>query len=923
MIVAGGRARSSAQASPGLVGRDREREAIDELLARALDGESAALVVRGEPGIGKSALIEAAAARADGMVVLTTAGVEAEADLAFAGLYGLLRPILDHLDSLPPIQARTLAGALGLGPSAGTERFLVSAAVVGLLAEAAAHHPLLCLVDDAQWLDTPSAEALVFAARRLTAERAAFLFGARVGDVRTFDAPGLPELELGGLDDDDANALLLDRDEPIAPAVRKRLLREAAGNPLALLELPAALSEEQRTGRELLPDPIPLGSRLQDAFAARIETQPALTRDLLLVAAVDDTGDVTTVLRAGAELGATAEALEPAEATGLVRVTTTRIAFRHPLVRAAVLGASTLARRQRTHAALAAALVGEEHADRRVWHQALATLTADENVAAALEAAGRRSQLRGGHSSAATAFERAAKLSDDDGARTRRLSSAAEAAWEAGQAERARGLIERALPGADSAGRARLSYLGGVIEGRTGRLLDAVATLRSGIGECVDPSLRLRMLREACEFAGFAADYEQLAELCELAAAVEPVTEADEFIATVIASIAAELEGDHARSEALCADALERAERLDDPLCLVWAAMTAGRLGVWGNGLAHANRAVSITRERGLLTILPHALCAQAEQLLGRSEFDLAHAAADEGRQLAIETEQPWSASWNVATLALVEALRVREQETRAHVEELWAFAARSGATVVGAHVSRALGMLELGLGRPDEALDRLLAAITSSRAESSPLVVFGLPDAVEAAARANRLEDVAEPLAQYESWVGRFPNDARLALLARARALAAGPEAEPHFLEALERADALTAFGRGRTELLYGEWLRRERRRAEARPHLRAAVEAFEQLGVAAWAERARRELRASGETTRKRDGSALAELTPQELEIARLVADGLTNREIGAQLYLSPRTIDYHLRKVFTKLRIASRTDLARMGLGEPAAP
>jgi DNA-binding CsgD family transcriptional regulator len=430
------------------------------------------------------------------------------------------------------------------------------------------------------------------------------------------------------------------------------------------------------------------------------------------------------------------------------------------------------------------------------------------------------------------------------------------------------------------------------------------------------------MLREACEFAGFAGDYDGLAELCEHAAEVRPATDADRFIAKVIAAIAAELAGDCGQCSTLCKEAIARAERLDDPISLIWAATAAGRVGIWGNGLAHANRAVSITRERGLLTILPHALFAQAEQLLGQSEFDLAYAAAEEGRQLALEIEQPWTASWNVAALAIVDALRVREPETRAHVEQLWTFAAQSGSTVLVAHASRALGLLELGLGRPDEALDRLLASMANARYQSSPVVVFGVPDAVEAAARANRLEDVAEILAPYESWVARHPNPARVALLTRARALSAGADAEPHFIEALERSDALTGFGRGRTELLYGEWLRRQRRRVEARPHLRAAVDAFAQLGLGPWEERARRELRASGETARRRDGSALGELTPQELQIARLVADGLTNREIGAQLYLSPRTIDYHLRKVFNKLRIASRTDLAQMTLGGHAS-
>jgi DNA-binding CsgD family transcriptional regulator len=905
-----------------LVGRNREAALIQELLERARAGESGSLVVRGEPGIGKSALLDRAVERADGMLVLSTAGVEAEADLAFAGLFGLVRPILDHLDDLPPVQAAALAGALGLGPSQSPERFLVSAAVLGLLAEAADRRPVLCLVDDAQWLDKPSADALVFAARRLRAERVALLFAARVGDVRTFEAPGLSDLSLRPLDEHDALSLLLSRGQPVAPTVRKRLLQAAAGNPLALLELPIGLSDAQRTGRELLPDPIPLSSRLQASFAARLETLPKPARALLLVAAADDTGDLAHVVRAGAAVGATLQALEPAEAAGLVHMTATRIAFRHPLVRAAVISAATLAQRQRTHAALADALDGEEHADRRVWHQALASLTADENVAAALEAAGRRTQLRGGHASAATAFERAAKLTDDPAARTRRLAAAAEAASEAGQPDRARALIERTLVRAEGSERAQLLYLSGVIEGRTGRLMDGVETLRRGIAAGDDPSLILKMLREASDFAAFAGEYEQVADLCARAADVPVSSDEDRFIATVLASITAELEDDFGRATVLCTEAIELAERLDDPVSLVWAATTAGRLGVWGEGLAYAERAVSIARERGLLTILPHALCAQAGQLLGRSEFDLAYAAAEEGRVLAVETEQPWAACWNIVTLAMIEALRGREKETRAHVAELRAFGQWSGARFVGGYIDRALGLLELALGRPDDALDRLLASFAASPYESGPLVVFGMPDVVEAAARSNRLDEVTDRLARYESWVERFPNPGRLALLARARAAAAGAGAEPLFLEAIERACALTPFGLGRTELLYGEWLRRERRRVEARAHLRAAVEAFEQLGVGGpWDERARMELRASGETARKRTSSTLAELTPRELQIARLAADGLTNREIGAQLFLSPRTIDYHLRKVFTKLRIASRTELARVSLGGSA--
>ncbi|MGH3995470.1 MAG: AAA family ATPase, partial [Pseudonocardiaceae bacterium] len=339
-------------------GRDRECARIDELLAGALMGESGSLIVRGGPGIGKTALLEYAAERAVGLELLTTAGVEAEADLAFAGLYGLLRPILGRLRELPEIQANALAGALGLAPSSGSERFLASAAVLGLLAEAAEELPLLCLVEDAHWLDTPSADALVFAARRLRAERVAIVFAAREGEASSFEGRGVPELLLAGLEKEDALALLSDRSSELVPSVRERLLAEAAGNPLALLELPARLSEEQRAGIEALPDSVPLTARVQAAFAARVEGLPAATQTKLLIAAADDTGDVATLVSAAAELGVTAEALDPAEASGVVSTDGGRVVFRHPLVRAAVLAAATLAQRQRTHAALAAVLRG-------------------------------------------------------------------------------------------------------------------------------------------------------------------------------------------------------------------------------------------------------------------------------------------------------------------------------------------------------------------------------------------------------------------------------------------------------------------------------------------------------------------------------------------------------------------------------------
>jgi DNA-binding CsgD family transcriptional regulator len=913
------RPRQAAGASLVLVGRDRECARIDELVEGALAGESGALIVRGEPGIGKSALLDYAAARAEGVDTLTTAGVEAEADLTFAGLYGLLRPILGRLSQLPELQANALAGALGLAPSTGSERFLVSAAVLGLLAEAAEQRPVLCLIEDAHWLDTPSAEALVFTARRLRAERIAIVFAVREGEGRTFEGRGLPELVLTGLEDEDARALLSDRSSELVPSVRERVLVEAAGNPLALLELPTGLSEEQRAGLEALPESVPLTARVQSAFAARIEGLPATTQTMLLIAAADDTGEVATVVSAAAELGVTAEALDPAETSGVVRTDGGKIAFRHPLVRAAVLGAATLAQRQRAHAALASVLTGEEHADRRVWHHALATLTADENVAAALEAAARRSQLRGGHASAATAFERAAQLSDAEPSRSRRLGEAAEAAWAAGQPERARGLVTRSLANADGVQRVRLLYLSGVIEARSGWLPDALAPLLEAIEGSEDASLTLEMLYDGYEFATYAEEHDHLDELARRAAEVEATAESDRFIAAALRAWGSELSGDHARGALLAAEAIERAQRLDDPRCLILAAVTADREGSWGDGLPYASRAVAFARERGLVSVLPQALAAQSTELIGHSRFDLGYSAAEEGRRLALDIGQPWTAGWNVANLATVEALRGQEDEVRGHLEMLQELVAASGASfsILG---ERVLGLLDLTLGRPAEALEHLRGyAAATAGVLMTPHRVLQLPDVVEAAVRAHQLDEAADHLERFQEWVERFPTPARLSLLARCHGLAAESDAEPHFVRSTELAKTLSPFERARTELLYGEWLRRQRRRSDARPHLRTALEQFQQLALSPWEERARTELRASGETARRRDPSTRERLTPQELQIAHLVSEGMTNREIGAQLFLSPRTIDYHLRKVFAKLQIASRADLVRLGIGK----
>ena len=904
--------------SSGLTGRERERAVIGRLLDDARCGGSGSLVVRGEPGIGKSALLEDAAERADGMLVLRTAGVNAESDLAFAGLYGLVRPIVGLLDQLAGPQSGALAGALGLAPSPDPDRFLVSAAVLGLLAAAAEASPVLCLVDDAQWLDLPSADALVFTARRLHADRLAMLFAARDGEARRFDAAGLPELVLAGVDERSAAQILDAGAHDAAPGVRARLLAEAAGNPLALRELPAGLTAGQLHGRQSLPEVIPLTPRLLGMFRRRIASLPGPTRIALLIAAADGTGDIATVLRAAAGLQLSADAFDPAESSGLIRTGGATIKFLHPLVRSALYEAAPLSQRQRVHGALAGALLGDEQADRRVWHQAMAALTGDEEGAAALDDSARRAQRRAGHASAATAFQRAADLSLDESRRAMRLASAAQAACDAGQPDRARELIGRALPDADGPLCARMLHLRGVIEARGGDMAEAVATLTEAAGISTDPSLIIEMLAEAAQAAVEAGDPATAVALGVRAREVRAGSRRAEFIRAVMMGFGSMLAADYQQARRDFDDALATAGELDDdPRAQIWAADAASSRFDQGAGLPFATRAVHLARRHGLLSLLPAALEQQSMELFWTSRFDLAYAAAEEGYRLSLDFGLGRDS--HLAMMACVEAVRGREAAAREHAGRVTAAGQRTAGTYLITIARAALGLLELTVGRPDEAADTLLEITTADLPEVNPLIALvSVPDAVEATVRAGRpAGNVEAPRARFRSWARQVPTDARRSLLARCQALLAQRPPDQAFAEADGLAHALPPFQRARTELLYGEWLRRDRKRMEARAHLRAAAGLFRTLGAVPWLERAEAELRATGETARQSEPSTLDRLTPQELQIAGLAAQGLTNREIAAHLFLSPRTVEYHLGKVFTKLRLASRTELIRCGL------
>jgi AAA ATPase domain len=749
--------------SGALVGRERECASIDRLFEVVARGESSSLVLRGEAGIGKTALLQYAEEQGAGSTVLRTAGVEAEADLAFAGLHGLLRPILDKLGELPEAQSAALAGALGLAPSSGADRLLMSAATLSMLAAAADEVPVLCLVDDVQFLDAASAEALLFSARRLAAEPVALIFAAREGAGRAFAAPGLPELSLEGLGGAAATRLVATSAPAATDAVRDWLLAQAAGNPLALLELPRSLSAAQLQGRARLPETTPLTTRLRSAFIQRIDGLDHPTRTALLIAALDDEGEAATVLSAAKQAGLPDDALDSAEAAGLVRVGDGGIVFRHPLVRSALVESSTDSQRRGAHAALAAALGAAAQGDRRVWHQALAALAADEQIAEALEASAWRSRARAGHASAATAFARAAELSVDEARRIGRLAAAAEAAWAAGQPERARELIARAIPLATGEARVRLLHLRGVIEARTGDVRTGVAVLLEAAGASGGGSLTLELLSEATEAASYAGEYAQAAMIGARAGGIEPASETDRFRVASLTGMAAELGGEHRRAAPLLEEAIERVEQLEDPRALIWTSYFATTGGTHGDGLPWANRAVAIARERALLDVLPVALWRQAAGLLGQGRFNLASAAAEEGLRLASDFGDSWGASWNLATLALADAFRGDESRARAHAAEAVELATTSGATLIAGFAERALGLLELTLGRPSEATDRLLLVTDPDRPESNPVVGRPpVPDLIEAAARCGRLPEVADRFERYRDWVERSPAPAR-----------------------------------------------------------------------------------------------------------------------------------------------------------------
>jgi DNA-binding CsgD family transcriptional regulator len=905
-----------------LYGRDAERAEIGALLDAARDLRSSALVVRGEPGIGKTALLADARERAQDMHVLAARGVESEAELPFAALHQLVRPALDQLPQLPAPQAAALSGALGLGNGTAYEPFLVYAGCLSLLAEMAERRPLLCIIDDAHWLDTGSADALLFVARRLDAEGIVMLFGARQDDVRTFEAPGIPALTLGALDADAAGAILTRDAGEAAPPVRERLIEQARGNPLALVELPSALTQAQLAGTEALPELLPLTRQVENVFLDRVRRLPDEAQHLLVVAAAEDAGDAGLVCRAAELLGTGASGLNAIEQAGLVVVQGTRLEFRHPLVRSAVYEAATSNERRAAHGALAEALAElDEQADSRAWHLVAAALQPDESVVRALDEAAGRAEGRGGYMTAAKAFARAAELSDDRSERGRRLVDASRNLSLAGRDDRALEATTQADRVVDDPLlRAELAHVRAVAalrRGHPGEVVPLVVAAARDVAP-VQPAKAIDLLVDATSAAWQGGDEAAYLDAARLAETVVPPEddEAATIMGRSLAGFAALLKGDTDTGVANLNELAAWGERATAAQQVVWASFGAIWLDDQQRFAALLDRAISLARKRGELGTLVEALGIRAVQVAIAQDFDGAAIAATEAVRFARELDAENLEFVPLGTLALVAAIRGRVEEALRSGERVLERAPPRGLRLRASTAIWALALVELGRQRWSDALQRLEELEDSM----DPAVALTIPDRIEAAVRAGRTDEAQAALPRFEAWAGYSGSPSAPAQLAACRALlATGEEATRHFEAAIGVVGAARPFDRARIQLLYGEHLRRERRRVDARAQLRTALEGFDRLRAEPWAERARTELRASGEKARKRDPSTVDELTPQEIQIARLVAGGLSNKEVAAQLFLSPRTIDYHLRNVFSKLGITSRTQLARLPLAD----
>jgi DNA-binding CsgD family transcriptional regulator len=906
-----------------LLGRRAECEFLDAALTDALDGRSRVVVLRGEAGAGKSALVSYLTERADGWRLATAVGIESEAELAYSGVHQLCAPMLDHVDQLPIPQREALGTVFGLRSADPPDRFLVGLATLTLLADVADHQPLLCVIDDAHWLDAASAQIVLFVARRFLAERIVLVCVARAG-IGDGVLAGLPALPVDGLGDGDARTLLLQNlPGPVDAAVCEQIIVESHGNPLALLELPRTWNTAELAGGFGIPARQPVGSKIEQSFAKRLRLLPAATQLFVLAAAAEPLGDPLLLHRTAENLGLDPAASGPALDAGLLNIGG-RVEFAHPLVRSAAYSSATADDRQRVHRALAEATDPERDPDRRAWHRARAAPTPDENVAAELERSAGRAQARGGVAAAAAFLERASALSPDSATLAQRALRAAEAKQLAGAPQAASTLLAVAIDGPldelESASAQRLKGQIALDLRRGGEAMPLLLAAASRL-ERVDPTVARKTYLAALYAASFVSQ-ETLRRAAEAARNAPRPGNRPSPDDLMLDGLAVRFTDGYAASASLIKDAL-RAYRDQDSTTVEdirWPGI-ARRIApdllddeTWHDVVT---RSAALARERGALGVLPLALNNLAFVHIFAGELTAATPLLEEADAIADATDgDRITFGW-----LILAAFRGDESAVSEHVETDRQKANARGEGLLPTVGQHASALLHNGLGRYDAALT---AAEAASRPDAPMTTTWSLLELVEAARRCGSQAPALEALERLTERTQAAGTEWALGLEARSRALLTdGPMAEDLYREAIDRLGRCRiATERARTHLLYGEWLRRAGRRVDARGQLRAAHDMLTEFGMDGFAERARRELIATGERPRKRNPETRSDLTAQETQIARLAREGYSNPEIGAQLFLSPRTVEWHMRKVFAKLAISSRRQLDA-ALGDKPQP
>lgn len=910
---------------PLIVGRERESGLMVGLLDEVID-RGAVLVLTGIAGIGKSTLLEETRSIGNDrdMLILSTAGVPSEANLPFAGLHRLVRPLLPRVGELPAPQREAVRAAFGMGEGTAPEPFLIALGVLGIVSDAAADRPLLMSVEDAQWLDRPTADALAFVGRRIESDPIFLLAALREGYDSPLCQAGLSELHLDGLPYE-PSARLLDQAFPdLSPAVRQRVLAEAEGNPLALCELAAASGFGVQSEVIAISPPLPLTLRLEEAFAARAAELPAPARTLVRVAASAHEGLLAVVLAAAGiidDAPRTVEDLVPAVRARLIEVDGQEVRFRHPLIRSAIYQAATVAERLAAHAALAELFVDDP--DRRVWHRWAAAVGPDSVIAAEAEEAGRRALRRGAVATAVVAFERAAGMEPDVARRGRLLLDAAAVASDLGRSEMVTRLLREASS-LDLGPRERAQWLwleDGSRAGPAGdpaRVRELVETA-SQVAALGNQNLALNLLVAAASRCYWGDLRAEGRDLLLAADAIGPVP-GDQRMLYVQAFAAPIDRGAVVLSE------LDQTDAPADAAALYLRGMAVCLAGAFDRAAPLLAASARRLREQGRLRLLAQVLSIQAWAALEVGDFAVAMPAAEESRRLASETQQPlWETGARIAE-ATVAALRGEQAAVEVLTAEADRVALPIGAAGLLSLVQYARGTLELSRGRHAEAYEQLRRICEPADAAYHHLTVcHTVGDFTEAAVRSGHRDQALALVRELEPSARQTPSPWFHTQMLYARVhLAPDNEASHVFEEALSRDLSAWPMIQARIELAYGEWLRRNRRQIESRAPLRAARDAFDALGASPWAEHARQELRAAGESSHRRKHDSLDQLTPQELQIVQMVAQGLPNRVIAQRLYLSHRTVESHLYRVFPKLGVTSRAQLADVlgsRLGAPA--